>query len=98
MPPTQTNEIQRLRFLSEPLSEDLLARFADLPLLSRYDVYQRLMDYWAETMQDDVYLLAAKPLPKWTPGVEIIHEDVGDDAELGRDVVLKDSPQIIEDL
>jgi type I restriction enzyme M protein len=41
------------------LSEDLLKRFADLPLLSRYDVYQRLMDYWAETMQDDVYLIAA---------------------------------------
>ncbi|MDO8475261.1 MAG: type I restriction-modification system subunit M [Candidatus Rokubacteria bacterium] len=41
------------------LSEDLLARFSDLSLLSRYDVYQRLMDYWAETMQDDVYLIAA---------------------------------------
>lgn len=41
------------------LSEDLLERFADVPLLSRYDVYQRLMDYWAEVMQDDVYLLAA---------------------------------------
>lgn len=41
------------------LSEDLLTRFADLPLLSRYDVYQRLMDYWAEVMQDDVYLIAA---------------------------------------
>ncbi|MCR9296716.1 MAG: type I restriction-modification system subunit M, partial [bacterium] len=40
------------------LSEDLLTRFADLPLLSRYDVYQRLMDYWAEVMQDDVYLIA----------------------------------------
>jgi type I restriction enzyme M protein len=42
------------------LSEDLLVRFADLPLLSRYDVYQRLMDYWAEVMQDDVYLIAAE--------------------------------------
>jgi type I restriction enzyme M protein len=41
------------------LSEDMLARFADLPLLNRYDVYQRLMDYWTETMQDDVYLIAA---------------------------------------
>ena len=41
------------------LSEDLLTRFTDLPLLNRYDVYQRLMDYWAETMQDDVYLIAA---------------------------------------
>jgi len=41
------------------LSEDLLVRFADLPLLDRYDVYQRLMDYWDEVMQDDVYLIAA---------------------------------------
>ncbi len=47
------------RELIRILSEDLLARFADLPLLSRYDVYQRLMDYWAEVMQDDVYLIAA---------------------------------------
>lgn len=41
------------------LSEDLLARYAGLPLLNRYDVYQRVMDHWAETMQDDVYLIAA---------------------------------------
>ncbi len=47
------------RELIHTLSEDLLARFGDLPLLSRYDVYQRLMDYWAEVMQDDVYLIAA---------------------------------------
>ena len=41
------------------LAEDLLARFADLPLLDSYDVYQRLMDYWDEVMQDDVYLITA---------------------------------------
>ena len=41
------------------LSEDLLARFADLPLLERYDVYQQLTDFWDEVMQDDVYLIAA---------------------------------------
>jgi type I restriction enzyme M protein len=40
------------------LSEDLLARFTDRSLVDRYDVYQRLMDYWRETMQDDVYLIA----------------------------------------
>ncbi|MYC90009.1 MAG: SAM-dependent DNA methyltransferase [Gemmatimonadetes bacterium] len=39
------------------LSEDLLGRFADLPLIDRYDVYQCLMDYWDEVMQDDVYLV-----------------------------------------
>ncbi len=41
------------------LSEDLLKRYANLPLLSRYDVYQRLMDYWAEVMQDDVGMIIA---------------------------------------
>ncbi len=41
------------------LSEDLLERFADIPLLDRYAVYQRLMDYWHDSMQDDVYLIAA---------------------------------------
>ena len=41
------------------LSEDLITRFADLPLLDSYDIYQRLMDYWDEPMQDDVDLIAA---------------------------------------
>ena len=41
------------------LSEDLLTRFSDLPLLDAYNVYQCLMDYWDETMQDDLYLVAA---------------------------------------
>lgn len=39
------------------LSEDLLARFSHADLLSKYDIYQILMDYWAEIMQDDVYML-----------------------------------------
>ncbi len=46
--------------LIHTLSEDLLERFSRLPLVDRYDVYQRLMDYWAETMQDDVYLITAE--------------------------------------
>lgn len=40
------------------LSEDLLQRFAGAPLIDRYAVYQRLMTFWKETMQDDVYILA----------------------------------------
>jgi type I restriction enzyme M protein len=39
------------------LSEDLLKRFVKAELLDRYDIYQLLMDYWEETMQDDVYIL-----------------------------------------
>jgi type I restriction enzyme M protein len=41
------------------LSEDLLAHYAGKPLIDHYDIYQHLMDYWAETMQDDFYLIAA---------------------------------------
>lgn len=40
------------------ISEDLLSIFADAPLLDKYDIYQILMDYWAENMSDDVYMLA----------------------------------------
>jgi len=40
------------------LSEDLLAHYVGRPLIDKYDVYQHLMDYWAETMQDDCYLIA----------------------------------------
>ena len=47
------------REVIQRLSEDLLQRFTNLPLLDPYDVYQKLMDYWDETMQDDVYLIAA---------------------------------------
>ncbi len=44
--------------LIENLSEDLLAGFKPTPLVNAYDVYQHLMDFWAETMQDDCYLIA----------------------------------------
>ncbi|WP_029888968.1 type I restriction-modification system subunit M [Polycyclovorans algicola] len=45
--------------LIETISESLLAAFKAAPLLNPYDVYQHLMDYWADTMQDDAYLIAA---------------------------------------
>jgi type I restriction enzyme M protein len=42
------------------LSENLLAHYRDKPLIDHYDAYQHLMDYWAESMQDDCYLIAAE--------------------------------------
>jgi type I restriction enzyme M protein len=45
--------------LIETVSEVLLAAFQAAPLIDAYDIYQHLMDYWAETMQDDAYLIAA---------------------------------------
>ena len=41
------------------LSEHLLQQYSNRALVNKYDVYQHLMDYWAETMQDDLYLIAA---------------------------------------
>ena len=48
----------RPKQLIELLSEDLLDRFKSTPLVNAYDLYQHLMDYWKETMQDDCYLIA----------------------------------------
>ena len=48
------------RQVIQTLSEDLLHRFSNISLIDPYDVYQQLMDYWAEVMQDDVYLIAAE--------------------------------------
>jgi len=60
----QAKALRRLRSGCHPkeiivaVSEDLLAHYADRPLIDLYDVYQHLMDYWADTMQDDCYLIA----------------------------------------
>ena len=40
------------------ISEDILAKFSKLSLIDKYDIYQHLMTYWEETMQDDVYLIS----------------------------------------
>lgn len=39
------------------ISDDLLARFKDTPLLDEYDVYEQLMTYWHGVMHDDVFLI-----------------------------------------
>ncbi len=40
------------------LSEDMLKRYSGKDLIDNYDMYQHLMDYWAEVMQDDCYIIA----------------------------------------
>lgn len=45
--------------LINTISDDLLARFTPIPLLDKYNVYERLMSYWHESMHDDVYLIMA---------------------------------------
>jgi type I restriction enzyme M protein len=44
------------KFIHE-LSEDLLLKYADKPLMNHYNIFQNLMNYWSETMKDDLYIL-----------------------------------------
>jgi type I restriction enzyme M protein len=58
--------------LIETISEDLLDTFKKAPLLDHYGLYQYLMDYWAETMQDDCYLIAVDGWKKGAQAREIV--------------------------
>ena len=53
----------RPKLLIETLAESLLETFrsgeAIASLIDPYGVYQHLMDYWAETMQDDAWMIAS---------------------------------------
>lgn len=40
------------------ISEDILATYTGKALMNKYDVYQHLMNYWNDIMQDDCYYLA----------------------------------------
>ncbi|MCF6431077.1 type I restriction-modification system subunit M [Leisingera sp. MMG026] len=44
--------------LIHTIAEDMLNRFTGAPLIDPYEAYQRLMSYWADTMQDDVFIIA----------------------------------------
>ncbi|MDQ2886979.1 MAG: SAM-dependent methyltransferase, partial [Chloroflexota bacterium] len=55
--------------LIEALSEDMLQVFARASLIDTYDVYQHLMSYWVDTMQDDVYMIA---LDGWKANSDLV--------------------------
>ena len=59
--------------LIEQISERLLSNFEQVPLMDKYDVYEVLMEYWAETMQDDVYAVC---YDGYEAGREIAYEYV----------------------
>ncbi len=49
------------RELIVSLAEDILAEFEHLTLIDKYDVYQVLLAYWNEVMNDDVSLIISEP-------------------------------------
>ena len=63
---TNLNDIKpgdQPKALISEISEALLDLYANSELLSKYDIYQILMNYWAEVMQDDVYVLVQDGWP-----------------------------------
>jgi len=54
--------------LIHQVSESLLHAFGSLRLIDNYDVYQHLMLYWSEVMQDDVYVISDDG---WKAGHEV---------------------------
>ena len=50
------------------IAESILSRFNKQPLIDKYAVYQHLLDYWNETMQDDFYEISADG---WKAGNEV---------------------------
>lgn len=53
------------------ISEDILKTYTGKALMDKYDVYQHLMNYWNEVMQDDCYLVA---VDGWKAELSIIKE------------------------
>src|SRR4029077_9160020 len=66
------------------LAEELLTHYIGKPLIDAYDVYQHLMDYWAATMQDDCYLIAADGWKVET--YRVIETKKGKDGKPGKEV------------
>ena len=54
---TSINKETAPKELIHHISEKLLSAYYDKALVDPYDIYQHLMDYWKETMKDDVYII-----------------------------------------
>ena len=53
----------------QKLSDDIFNACSDLDPIDKYDIYQHLMSYWEEFMQDDVHIITADG---WLSGKEVI--------------------------
>ena len=72
------------------ISEDLLTTFSAIPLIDKYDVYQHLMNYWSEIMQDDVYQISSEG---WQNAAQI--RLIIDANDKDKDKKTKETPDII---
>ncbi len=53
----------------QKIADDLLSVCSNLQLVDKYDIYQHLMNYWDEVMQDDTHIIT---VDGWKSGNEVI--------------------------
>jgi len=53
----------------QKIADDLFSVCANLHLIDKYDIYQHLMNYWDEVMQDDTHIIT---VDGWKSGNEVI--------------------------
>jgi len=106
----------RPKVLIETLSESLLDTFrsgeAIASLIDPYGVYQHLMDYWAETMQDDAWMIVSdswnaiqdgKPNTDLIPPALIVaryfvaEQSAIEQLEAGRDAISREMEEMDEE-
>lgn len=68
------------------ISECLLAIYSKDELIDKYDVHQRLMDYWSDTMQDDAYFIATNG---WKAEINILRNKKGKQTSWDCDLIPK---------
>ncbi len=76
-------------------SEDVLATYTDKALIDKYDIYEHIMNYWSETMQDDCYLIAADGW-KAEPYRVVVKNKAGTETDKGWDCDLVPKPLVID--
>lgn len=70
----EINEETRPKELIADIADDLLDRYRNKALIDPYDIYQHLMNYWFETMRDDVYMIVEDG---WTATLEPVRNSKG---------------------
>ncbi len=106
----------RPKALIEVLSESLLETFkANAPiatLIDPYGGYQHLMDYWAETMQDDAWMIASdgwQAVQNGKPNIDLVppalvvaryfaaDQKIVEKIEAERDAISRDLEELVEE-
>jgi type I restriction enzyme M protein len=77
------------------ISEDVLQTYTSKALMNKYDVYQHLMNFWNEVMQDDCYLIAVDGW-KAEPYRILVQNKAGKETDKGWDCDLVPKTLVID--